>query len=256
LYEDAAMPEFLENVGKYWHETKRRYNWQFITASEELNFIQTIAESIAPTSDPTSITNAIKHGYNRLIYDTIVFAIHNPDDPVARSAANRACAEIWCIARNIAIARGVDQADIEDIAQEVTLRLITNPEKVEKPHKLAAWIGYQVLDFRKRFYSGKLRSQQVALETAETAASTIDVEALVERHLMLTLFKPLLKEVLSNAQYVIICKHLIDGSPPHEVAQQLNVDPHTIHSQKYRALKIIRNHPKLRELLESIHEQQ
>lgn len=250
------MPEFLEHVGNHWHETKRRYNWQFVTASEELDFIHTIARSIAPTSDPTTIINAIKHGYNRLIYDTIVFAIHNPDDPLARDRANRACTEVWEMACHMALAKHVDQADIADIAQEVTLRLIANPEKLNQPESLHAWVMYQVLDLRKRLYSGKIKNQQVGLEQAELAAATTKLEALAEQHSVIALFNPLLKEVLSETQYVIIWLHLVGDEPLREIAKLLDVEPHCIHSQKCRALKIIRKHPKLRELLESLYEQQ
>jgi RNA polymerase sigma-70 factor, ECF subfamily len=137
----------------------------------------------------------------------------------------------------LAIQRGFQQAEAEDVAQEVFVKAFHSLPRLQEPEAFARWLygitGHVLADVAR---TEKRRGKNVGLESVpELAAASQEVS---ERFLNAAVVLRAINE-LPDAQRMVLTLRYLEGLTPKEIAQRLGQPRGTIRSHLHHALSYL-----------------
>jgi RNA polymerase sigma factor (sigma-70 family) len=241
-------------IAQRWQQMKHTYGWNLIddatliaAAEAEIE-----VESGADTSVAERITVGIYRVYNRYLYQSILHLTHDIADSAAIERANQACLEIQLTVRRCVLAKAYSADLADEIAQQIVLRLLSEPHVVRQPQSLLAWVMWQTRALLKAAQPASTEAVPLKEDNAGDVRTAPNLEQSVETRLRDMDLDALLIQTLSPFHRQLIIMTEIEERPPREIAQLLKVKVTQIYVEKGRALKKLRENPACQRFFERL----
>lgn len=236
----------MDDLYAVWQRLRQRNDWNLV--EDETAFLTNAVAEFTMLSEETPRSQrlfvAVQRTYSILLYR----GLWNRDE--------QATQELWLSLLRIALKRGWQQIDAEELAQEVIMRLIGRIIQLRAPQSLFTWA---ILILRTAERDKRKHNQVVSFSQSNNNSSELhiidplDFIGEVERRVISQKLQAMLSAKLSNElERLVLIRLVLFGDSPRDVAHDLDIPLHRTRIAKSRALKRLRQDVEFVQLLDDL----